>query len=251
MITWNSYGHTRRRVDRTGVGAISGGAFKNNSNLLGRKREQDELEKKVKTHLPRQSKLWCRKLNLQKKGVVVLRKDLEELKRDLGEFIEQKHCQIKCDPGTGEKKKEAAVGFETLKMKEEIDQNITWNYWSEEFYHDRIGSVPDFGKGNRDHYFGITGKLEVERSKETEQTTKTGELDVEVEKKLRKQEFHQQNLNRIQGEILRLTSELDEILQKQKELTEEIGHKEENIIMIEQTIKESSPPIRMVHKSSI
>jgi len=32
-------------------GAISGGAFKNNSNLLGRKREQDELEKKVNAHL--------------------------------------------------------------------------------------------------------------------------------------------------------------------------------------------------------
>ena len=29
-------------------GAISGGAFKNNSNLLGRRREMDELEKKVK-----------------------------------------------------------------------------------------------------------------------------------------------------------------------------------------------------------
>ena len=28
-------------------GAISGGAFKNNSNLLGRRREMDELEKKV------------------------------------------------------------------------------------------------------------------------------------------------------------------------------------------------------------
>ena len=32
-------------------GAISGGAFKNNSNLLGRRREMEELEKKVKQYL--------------------------------------------------------------------------------------------------------------------------------------------------------------------------------------------------------
>ena len=32
-------------------GAISGGNFKNNSNLLGRRREMDELEKKVKQYV--------------------------------------------------------------------------------------------------------------------------------------------------------------------------------------------------------
>lgn len=41
-------------------GAISGGAFKNNSNLLGRRREMDELEKKVKSSL-RISRLTIRR----------------------------------------------------------------------------------------------------------------------------------------------------------------------------------------------
>ena len=34
-------------------GAISGGAFKNASNLLGRRREMDELSAKVKSYLHR------------------------------------------------------------------------------------------------------------------------------------------------------------------------------------------------------
>ena len=38
-------------------GAISGGAFKNNSNLLGRRREMEELENKVKDYLKEIDKL--------------------------------------------------------------------------------------------------------------------------------------------------------------------------------------------------
>ena len=46
------YGYSIRMVTLEGEllvpgGAISGGAFKNNSNLLGRRREMEELEGKV------------------------------------------------------------------------------------------------------------------------------------------------------------------------------------------------------------
>ena len=58
-------------------GAISGGAFKNNSNLLGRRREMEELSKKVKQYVVEIDKL----LN-----------DIEETKRNWRLRISRGSC---------------------------------------------------------------------------------------------------------------------------------------------------------------
>ena len=220
-------------------GAISGGAFKNNSNLLGRKREQDELEKKVNAHLI-EIDTFMQEIETLKEERSILRKSLEECKKQIQDkFIEQNTARLNVIQAQ-EKKEEAAVGFETLKNEEEeIDQNILDITDQKNSIMIELEASQVLEKETEGIITELQEKLEAQRTKETLQTGKTGELDVEVEKKLQKQEFHQQNINRIQGEILRLNTELEEILQKQNELIEEISHKEESIKKIEQTIKES------------
>ena len=60
-------------------GAISGGAFKNNSNLLGRRREMEELEKKVKQYLTDIDNI-LNDIEETKKGRNKMRLELEDIK---------------------------------------------------------------------------------------------------------------------------------------------------------------------------
>ncbi|MBQ8877557.1 MAG: AAA family ATPase, partial [Lachnospiraceae bacterium] len=78
--------------------------------------------------------------------------------------------------------------------------------------------------------------LEGLRSLETEQTAKVSELDVEVEKILQKEEFERQNVNRIEGELMRFTGELNEIKEGLLSTEEDVARKLHNIEEIEKTI---------------
>ena len=75
-------------------GAISGGAFKNNSNLLSRRREIEAFEQKVKEHAQKikdlQEEIETIKSNRNK-----LRMDLERIKAELQmKFIQQNTARI-------------------------------------------------------------------------------------------------------------------------------------------------------------
>lgn len=66
-------------------GSISGGAFKNSSNLLGRKREIEELEKNIE-EIERQNELLDKDLDYEKHIFVKLKKEQEELKSEVSEL---------------------------------------------------------------------------------------------------------------------------------------------------------------------
>ncbi len=99
-------------------GAISGGAFKNNSNLLGRRRELEELEKKVleiKERL-RQAEQDIEDIKAERN---VHRKDIEDAKAKLQElFLAQNTARLNVTAAE-ERKTEARQGFGSLKDEEQ------------------------------------------------------------------------------------------------------------------------------------
>ena len=220
-------------------GAISGGAFKNSSNLLGRKREQEELEKKVQDHLQTIDSILL-EIETLKEERNLLRKELEEIKRDVqAKFIEQNTARLNVMQAQ-ERKEEAVSGFDQLKNEEkEIEISIVELTENKKNILAELEASEILEKESDKIITGFQGMLEEKRVEETTQTAKTNELDVEVEKKLQKQEFQQQNINRIQGELFRLNGELEEIIEKRSSLLNEIARKEENILSIQNTIQES------------
>ena len=220
-------------------GAISGGAFKNNSNLLGRKREQDELEKQVSNHVKAIDKILF-EIETTKEERANLRIELEELKKEIqAKFIEQNTARLNVIQAQ-ERKEEAASGYDILKKEEqEIDQSIIELTSQKNDVLVELESSEILEKESEKKILHFQVLLEEERIEETKQTSKTAEIEVEVTKKLQKQEFHQQNRNRIQGEILRLRNELEEIVQRRSTLLAEVEEKETNILSIQQTIVQS------------
>lgn len=220
-------------------GAISGGAFKNNSNLLGRRREMEELEAKVKKYL-KQIDTLLQEIEDTKAERNKLRLSLEEDKATLQKkFIEQNTARLNVIKAK-ERKEEASEGSLELKAEErEIENQIQEIKLSKEEIHKELEESEALEKQIEIQIKEFQAQLEEKRTEESEESAHVGTLDLEVEKMLQQQGFHQQNVDRINGEIDRFAEELSEIEDGLVKSSEDIKNKENNIAEIRQTIEAS------------
>ncbi len=220
-------------------GAISGGAFKNNSNLLGRRREMEELEKKVKQYVVEIDKL-LNDIEDTKKRRNKLRLDVEDVKGQLQRrFIEQNTARINVMQAR-DKKSETEEGFGELKSEEqEIELQIREIQVGKDEIARELEDSETLEKNVGLQIEEFRKQLEERRAEESGQAAKVSEWDVEVEKMRQSEEFQRQNLERVEGEIARHTEELDEVREGLHLGKEEVERKRESIVEIEKTIASS------------
>ncbi|MCM1262536.1 MAG: chromosome segregation protein SMC [Butyrivibrio sp.] len=217
-------------------GAISGGTFKNNSNLLGRRREIEELEKKVKQYVVEIDRLLEDIENTKTKRNK-LRLEIEDIKGQLQrKFIEQNTARLNVIQAN-ERKDEVEEGFGELKAEETDMENQLLEIQNNK--KDIIKELEDSEQLEKDMEARIgdyQGRLEEQREEESNQSAKVSEWDVEVEKMRQKAEFHKQNVDRIMGEIERYELELKEVQDGLKLGKEEVERRKQNIEELEKTI---------------
>lgn len=217
-------------------GAISGGAFKNNSNLLGRRREMDELEAKVKS-LQEKIDQINNEIETVKEERNSIRAKLSTNKEELqAAFIEQNTARINVMQAK-ERKGSAQKDFELLK-EEEKDIHVEIEAIAKEKI-DIQNRLVASEKQEKEEGLKIEEKqkaLEVLRVTETEKQSAVSALDTEVQKLLQRQGFEQENVDRIDAEILRLQEELKEIEEDFNRKNLDIENKTKDIEDIRQTI---------------
>ncbi len=217
-------------------GAISGGAFKNNSNLLGRRREMEELEKKIKRYVMEIDRL-LEDIESTKTARNKLRLEIEDIKGQLQrKFIEQNTARLNVEQAR-ERKNEAAEGSEELQTEEkELETQIQEIQENKKAILLELESSETLEKDTEAQIEGFQRQLETERAEESVQSAKVSEWDVEVEKILQQAEFHRQNIERIEGEIGRHELELKEVKDSLEAGREDVELKKESILEIEKTI---------------
>ena len=220
-------------------GAISGGAFKNNSNLLGRRREMEEMEARVKKYLKEVDTL-LQEIEDTKAERNKLRLSLEEDKASLQKkFIEQNTARLNVIKAK-ERKEEASESSLELKNEErEIESQIQEIRLSKEEISRELQDSETLEKQTEGKIKECQVLLDEKRSEESENLAGVNALEVEVEKMLQQQGFHQQNVDRINVELERSKSELSEIEEGLLGNTGDIEQKENNIRQIEETIQAS------------
>ena len=220
-------------------GAISGGAFKNNSNLLGRRREMEEMEASVKKYLKEVDTL-LQEIEDTKAERNKLRLSLEEGKASLQKkFIEQNTARLNVIKAK-ERKEEASESSLELKNEErEIESQIQEIRLSKEEISRELQDSETLEKQTEGKIKECQVLLDEKRSEESENLAGVNALEVEVEKMLQQQGFHQQNVDRINTELERSKSELSEIEEGLLGNTRDIEQKENNIRQIEETIQAS------------
>ncbi len=217
-------------------GAISGGAFKNNSNLLGRRREMEELEKKVKQYVADVDRL-LNEIEETKSRRNKMRLELEDVKGQLQrKFIEQNTARMNVIQAQ-DKKSETAEGFGELKTEEQdLDQQIKEIQAGQDEITRELEDSEKLEKNVEAQIAGFQKQLEAERALESEQSAKVSEWDVEVEKMRQSADFQRQNLERVEGEIVRHEEELAEVKDGLSFGKEEVERKKASILEIEKTI---------------
>lgn len=220
-------------------GAISGGAFKNNSNLLGRRREMEELEKKVKQYVKEIDQI-LNEIEETKHGRNKMRLEIEDIKGQIQrKFIEQNTARMNVMQAE-EKKSETTEGFGELKNEEQdIETQIGEIRTGKDEAAKELADSEALEKSVGTQIGEFQAQLEEKRVLESEQSAKVSEWDVEVEKMRQNADFKRQNLERVDGERDRYRAELNEVKEGLHLGKEEVERKKESILEIEKTIEAS------------
>lgn len=217
-------------------GAISGGAFKNSSNLLGRRRELEELEQKLNAAKEKLDVAMVDIENIKAERNHV-RKAMEEKKAELQElFLKQNTARMNV-VSAEEKKREAEQGFGTLREEQqEIEQKTSEICMDKEKTQKDLKTSEEAEKILEKEIAVHQEELENYRTEESARAGKVSEWDVAYEKILQKQEFEQTNLNRIEGEQTRSREELAEVQISLEHCLTEIQGRQQSMEEIQKTI---------------
>ncbi|WP_029233588.1 chromosome segregation protein SMC [Butyrivibrio sp. VCB2006] len=192
-------------------GAISGGAFKNNSNLLGRRREMEELEANVKKYKDRIDELK-KEIEEDKEKRNELRALAEQLRTELqGKFIEQNTARLNVE--NEEKRQEEQKGnYSDLKVEnDEIEAKLKEIAEDKEKAKVSLTESEELEKQCTEKVEKFQRELEGLHEIEEEENEKASKWDIEYEKIAQKQEFAQLNIDRINDEIENEQKSIDEI----------------------------------------
>ena len=220
-------------------GAISGGTFKNNSNLLGRRREMESLQEKVNQCLKEIDNL-LNKIEDTKKDRTKKRLELEEIKSALQqEFIRQNTARLNVNSAK-ERQKETSrdagsIQEETFAVEQQL-QEIKKN---KEQILEELTISQEKEKQVEEEILKSQEVLEELRKKESVQLSVVSEQEVEMEKILQREGFEQTNLTRVEAELERSLKELEEIQKGITATGEEKENKQHQIEEIQKTIEAS------------
>ena len=238
------YRHSIRIVTLEGEqlvpgGAISGGAYKNSSNLLGRRRELDELEKNVRT-----LKSVIEEINQAIDDTKVrrnkLRVELESLKADIQrKSIEQNTTRLNISQ-TRERMEEEVEGAASLRLEEkEIEKKILEIRQEKETIRQELSASEALEEHTQEEISQYQQELIKERTDETKAAAHVSEWDLKVQKMRQAMDFKQANVERIEGEIGRAQAELEEVMQALHENSREAERRKQSIVEIEAAIAAS------------
>ena len=206
------YNYTLRIVTLEGEllapgGSISGGAYKNASNLLGRRREIEEMEEQVAS-LFNQSNELLRKKEEARETKARLRGSLEEVKALMQEkFLEQNTAKMNLDRELTKKSEAEAVYQEYVKELQEIELQARDLKDNLSKLNESLAQNAQQNKEKETKIEQLTKLLEEERSKEQAANEKSSQLKLELSSFEQNNQFLMENVKRVKREIERLYEE--------------------------------------------
>ena len=221
-------------------GSLAGGAFKNASNLLGRKREIEELEETVRKALKNIEEIMDDIENTKEKRRFV-RKKIEELQESLQEqYIKQNTAQMSVDRAE-EIKNETLSGYVQLENdNREVEQQVAEINTSKEETGNRLEESEKTEKELKEQNNEFAKELESLRDTETGHVIKVTDIDLKVTSLERDAEHASSDVQRAEEEMQRISNEITDIDVKIKGEEEEIEKQQNNIAEIEKTLAASS-----------
>ena len=220
-------------------GAISGGAFKNSSNLLGRRREIEQLQEKVRQTL-RQVDALLEETEEIRKRRAALRIRLDQTKEQLQqEFIRQNTTRMNV-AAAREKKEQTQAGYDGLKKEqEEIAGQLLELKESREQTERELAASLQLEKEQEEQIRTTQEQLEEIRKEQSGQAAEVSSIEMEMEKIRQAQGFAGENLDRVCGELSRFEQERAEVLAGMEDNERQMQEKEQQIRSLTESLSAS------------
>ncbi|RHQ24912.1 chromosome segregation protein SMC [Clostridiaceae bacterium AF29-16BH] len=210
-------------------GSLTGGAFKNSSSLLSRKREIDELRERVdrlkkeleatQTTLVELQNERSRCYSILDEGAAVLQ-EIKVRENTARMNVEQLKVQRKA-AGTGRE----ALEKESAELKKQTAE-------IEEFRKANQTELKDSEAMEKAHTFAVETyqqRLEEDKALEADAARELEDIHLDTASIRQKAEFSFANLRRIEGEIHKLSEEKEQILQEQVQAESDTHSRQEGI----------------------
>lgn len=245
------YNYSLRMVTKDGEqinpgGSMSGGAFKNSSNLLSRRREIEDLEASI-IKISKSIKLLELDMNSEKDNRNHLQESVEKNRRKLNDLSLAQNTANMNLRQSEQNKKEVLSKFDSvnreskeieismLKMKEEIAA-----------LNGSLEMSDQKSKAIQDSVAAVNAILDQERAEESKKNEKAATLKLEYSNLEQSSSYALENYNRIVKEIAKLDEEIQMISKNREESVLHLAQKREAIESINGTIAASEKSIQSV-----
>ena len=221
-------------------GSMTGGAFRNNSNLLGRNREIEELEELI-SKSEQKIKESRNRLEDIKTAQSLLMDDIEANKAELQEqLILQNTAKMNVDRAAAQKNESENVyagliaeNHEIEKQLQEISDNKAKISEEIEYVKNRESQIEEENKN-------FQQILDAKSADVESATNAVSQVTLELAGIRQKAEFVMENLTRIQSEIRRFDDEREGVLNEAKNAKADVEKKRQDIEEIKKTILNST-----------
>ena len=217
-------------------GSMTGGAFKNTSNLLGRKREIEELEQKVAKDRKAIEEAKQRQEEILT-ARALLKDDLMTLQEEIQAVILQQNTAKLNAEHIRAQKQELSEGAGLLQAEaKKLEEEIAELAREKEATTEEIAQADRREKEIEEESTVLTQQIEEKTSLQKQAQEEVSRVLLEESELRQKAEFARENRERIDGEIAKLTEELFAIDEEASQSVSDVEKKKHDIAEIEKTI---------------
>ena len=235
------YHHSLRMVTIEGEslspgGSMTGGAFKNNSNLLGRRREIEELEGKVAAQKEEVSRLTASmEENRHKRNQ--LRDQISQLQEQLrSKYVAQNTAKMNLVQ-LNDKEQEIRDGYERIRLdQEQIRRQISEIKQDHDKIDEELKASRQDEKELETYIETRQKELEEWKNEESSVQRKLEDLRLEASTTQQKESFASENLSRLISEIQGLVQEKQTILETLKQGNQEMENKRRSVEELKEAV---------------
>lgn len=220
-------------------GSMTGGAFKNTSNLLGRKREIEELEKNV-AQLKENIQKHRSRMEEISTARELLKEDLEQLREELKQaMLNSNTAKLNMERAKEQKEENTSQYGGLIQESREIEAQLDEILKNRQQIQEEIAQA-DKREKEIEEESGTFQKLLEEQNKLFEDSQKeVSRVQLEEANLQQKSEFIQENISRVQKELQKLEEELHQAEQEKLDSQADVEKKYHDIEEIKKTMEAS------------
>ena len=248
LVLARRYNYTLRMVTLEGEllnagGSMSGGAFRNSSNLLGRRREIEELETKLSS-IKIESEDIAKQLVVYEKEAASINEEIEKIKQVLSQqYIIQNTVKMNLNKAS-EKIHELDTTYDDFtKENNEISGQIDDIKNNYQTLNEELKFWEDKNVVLEENIKKLNEQVEAQKVLEDAQRTDNEELRMNLSNLNQKISFVVENIQRIDGDILKFNEELSHLGEMAVSSKGDVQSKEDEISQIKESLEKADAKI--------